>query len=90
MLEPTVNYVEDFKNKYKHSFGRPTNENFEYSVLSSFLSGLGYFSGPILQSGPTGNNYSSPGSLLSFTPSRLFFPRGFLWDEGFHLLIASL
>jgi mannosyl-oligosaccharide glucosidase len=48
---------------------------------------MGYFHGNwrIEHSGTI--EFADPIELFSMVPSRPFFPRGFLWDEGFHLLV---
>lgn len=64
-------------------------------ILSSVLGGLGYFHGsPRLGDAPDTVPLESapplppaPITLYSACPSRTAFPRGFLWDEGFHQLL---
>ncbi|CAM9169154.1 unnamed protein product [Discosporangium mesarthrocarpum] len=56
------------------------------AALSNLLGGTGYFSG---RSQIRGKLESFEGSLFTAVPSRTFFPRGFLWDEGFHQLLVS-
>ncbi|KAJ2646755.1 Processing alpha glucosidase I [Coemansia sp. RSA 1250] len=69
-------------------------------AISSLIGGIGYFHGSSLVSNEPKPEYgeaeltsepelTKPYSLFAGVPSRPFFPRGFLWDEGFHLLLLS-
>lgn len=74
------------------------HEKFAKEMLSGLLGGLSYFHGDHLVDRETVFDEDSfesyvlngvsegPHELFTLVPSRPFFPRGFLWDEGFHLL----
>lgn len=73
-------------------------EKFAKEVLSGLLGGLSYFHGDHLvdrdtvfdedsfESYELSGSLEGPHELFTFVPSRPIFPRGFYWDEGFHLL----
>lgn len=73
--------------------------NMAQVALSNMLGGIGFFHGhnriikpdsQRLRPGEPNWGYTGrPYKLLSATPSRTYFPRGFLWDEGFHQLLVS-
>ncbi|NXK85268.1 MOGS glucosidase, partial [Amazona guildingii] len=57
---------------------------FAQAALSEVLGGIGYFHGRSLVQAAPGER-AVPGAeaaLFTAVPSRSFFPRGFLWDEG--------
>lgn len=60
---------------------------FAQAAFSNLIGGVGYFYGSSLvqhdANDPTVVE-ASPKPLFTAVPSRSFFPRGFLWDEGFH------
>ncbi|KAK6930839.1 Glycosyl hydrolase family 63, N-terminal [Dillenia turbinata] len=65
------------------------------AAIGNLLGGIGYFYGQSKISLPGKPNLRSnadfllywPAELYTAVPSRPFFPRGFLWDEGFHQLL---
>ncbi|CAF2973488.1 unnamed protein product [Rotaria sp. Silwood2] len=87
-----------FDERFENIFQLKTKQNmdikkihFAKSTLSNLIGGISYFTGKSLVA--KGNQkipdeYWST-SLYTAVPSRSFFPRGFLWDEGFHNLLIA-
>ncbi|KAI1887518.1 hypothetical protein AGOR_G00191140 [Albula goreensis] len=86
-----------FDLKFERTFGlqakgfSAAQVKFSKAALSNMLGGMGYFHGQsVVQSAYNEYPLLYPeGALFTAVPSRSFFPRGFLWDEGFHQLLLS-
>lgn len=87
------------------AYASPEHIRFAQDVTSNLLGGVGFFAGRSLVDRSFAHEYDEPPAgveegeggpreteervLLTATPSRSFFPRGFYWDEGFHLLVVG-
>ncbi|CAH1390080.1 unnamed protein product [Nezara viridula] len=88
--------IQAFHEKFENTFNLTEYSleeiNFAKAVFSNLIGGIGYFYGA---SRVRSDHTKTPvpywkAPLFTAVPSRSFFPRGFLWDEGFHgLLLAA-
>mmetsp|Transcript_15242 Transcript_15242/g.27795 ORF Transcript_15242/g.27795 Transcript_15242/m.27795 type:complete len:750 (+) Transcript_15242:126-2375(+) len=80
--------VSAFLSRVTEKFGSFPDDKraFGVDVLSNLLGGIGIYNGPIRVKSLDGVETEQKMKLFTGSPSRNFYPRGFLWDEGFHLL----
>ncbi|CAL8353603.1 unnamed protein product [Boreogadus saida] len=97
MTEELERRKAEFDARFERTFGlerkgfSQAQVRFSKAALSNMLGGMGYFYGQsVVQSAYNEYPLLYPeGALFTAVPSRSFFPRGFLWDEGFHQLLLS-
>lgn len=92
-------FQDAFLNKFAltHQNYSTAQHKFARAIFSNLVGGIGYFYGPQLveeKKVEKGKEKiisveTEASSLLTCVPSRSFFPRGFMWDEGFHQLLVS-
>ncbi|KAM6289128.1 mannosyl-oligosaccharide glucosidase [Aegotheles albertisi] len=90
-------HAEAFERRFEETFGLgakgfpPPQRRFAQAALSELLGGVGYFHGHSLVRAPGREQpvATAEAGLFTAVPSRSFFPRGFLWDEGFHQLLVA-
>ncbi|XP_036356212.1 mannosyl-oligosaccharide glucosidase-like [Octopus sinensis] len=87
--------LSDFDKKFARTFSTSalSSEKVKFSkfAVSSLLGGISHFRGRSVvgKMGSPGNVSYFKASLITAVPSRAFFPRGFLWDEGFHGILLA-
>ena len=92
-------HMSAFQTRFENLFGLQSRFGYDekqtafaQAAFSNLIGSTTFFHGSSLVK-PTHQGASpsltSPGPLVTGVPSRSFFPRGFLWDEGFHQLLVS-
>lgn len=96
-MKINMTFRNEFRDKFEDTFHLAKKSydansiTFAQAALSNLVGGIGYFFG----SSKVQSLHNSepvlywPAALYTAVPSRSFFPRGFLWDEGFHLLLIN-
>ena len=60
------------------------------AAISNLVGSISFFAGETVQIGSDGQRVPGRyGTLFTAIPGRSYFPRGFVWDEGFHQLVVS-
>ncbi|KAJ9459384.1 Mannosyl-oligosaccharide glucosidase GCS1 [Diplonema papillatum] len=77
-------HAEWFEARVAEVYGKRSELTFH--AVSNLLGGMGYWYGEAAASDGTA---MAEKELFSAVPSRAKFPRGFLWDEGFHQLVVG-
>lgn len=103
LTQALEDHAEAFRTRFEETFRlkekglSPEEQALGQVALSGLLGGIGYFYGQGLVLPDLGEGSQQkvdpalfpPAPLFTAVPSRSFFPRGFLWDEGFHQLLVQ-